>query len=101
LKEVDGAIRERDQARAAALTHRIVAEKPESIKDLIALFRSYATSEDGNLHAEKFFITATDEFAAARSAHRSGQLVGLARVTASEYGRPAPGYKEACELMKG
>jgi hypothetical protein len=100
LKEVDGAIRENNQALAAALTHRIVGEKPESIKDLIALFRAYATSEDGALHAEKFFITATDEFAAARPAHRSGQLVGLARVTASEFGRPAPGYKEACELMK-
>jgi hypothetical protein len=101
LKELDGAIREKNQARSAALTHRIVGEKPESIKDTIALFRAFATSEDGALHAEKFFITATDEFAAARPAHRSGQLVGLARVTASEYGNPAPGYKEACELMKG
>jgi hypothetical protein len=53
------------------------------------------------LHAEKFFITATDEFAAARPAHRSGHLVALARVTASEYGIPAPGFKEACDLMKG
>ncbi len=38
LKEVDGAIREKNQARAAALTHRIIAEKPEIIKELIALF---------------------------------------------------------------
>ena len=101
LKELDGAIREKDQSRSAALTHRIVAETPERTKDLIALFRGYATSEDGALHAEKFFFTATDEFAAARPVHRSGQLVGLARVTASEYGYPAPGYKEACALMKG
>jgi hypothetical protein len=101
LKELDGAIREKNQARSAALTHRIVNEKPDSTKDLISLFRAFAISEDGALHAEKFFITATDEFNAARPAHRSGQLVGLARVTASEYGNPAPGYKEACELTKG
>jgi hypothetical protein len=100
LKEVDGAIREKNQARAAALTHRIVAEKSESVKELIALFRAYATSEDGALHAEKYFITATDEFTAARPAHRSGQLVGLARVTASQYGLTAPGYKEAVEVLK-
>jgi hypothetical protein len=101
LKEVDGAIREKNQIRAAALTHRIVSEKPESTKDLIAIFRGFATSEDGALHAEKFFITATQEFAAARDIHKAGQLVALARVTASEYGHPAPGFKEACELMKG
>jgi hypothetical protein len=101
LKELDGAIREKNQARAAALTHRAVEEKPDNIKDLIAVFRGFATSEDGALHAEKFFITATEEFAAARPAHRSGQLVALSRVTASEYGIPAPGFKEACDLMKG
>ncbi|HEV3439210.1 MAG TPA: hypothetical protein VG122_17720 [Gemmata sp.] len=101
LKELDGAIREKNQSRAAALTNRIVVEKPDSIKELIALFRGFATSEDGALHAEKFFITATQEFEAARPIHRAGQLVGLSRVTASEYGLPAPGFKEACDLMKG
>lgn len=101
LKEIDGAIREKNQARAAALAHRVVTEKEDSIKDLIALFRGFATSEDGALHAEKFFITATDEFSKARPAHRAGQMVALARVTASEYGIPAPGFKEACDLMKG
>jgi hypothetical protein len=101
LKELDGAIREKNQARAAALTHRAVTETPDRLKELIGVFRGYATSEDGALHAEKFFITATDEFAMARPAHRVGQLVGLARVTASEYGLPAPGYKEACEILKG
>ena len=91
LKELDGAIREKNQSRAAALTYRIVVEKPESTKELIALFRGFATSEDGALHAEKFFITATQEFEAARPVHRAGQLVALSRVTASEYGLPAPG----------
>ena len=35
-----------------------------------------------------------------RAAFRWRQLAALARVTASEYGRTAPGYKQACELLK-
>jgi hypothetical protein len=31
---------------------------------------------------------------------RRRQLIALARVTASEYGQPAPGYGEACKLLK-
>jgi len=38
--------------------------------------------------------------AATRSAFRWGQLVALARVTASEYGRPAAGVAEAKGLLK-
>ena len=62
---------------------------------------NYAVSEDGALHAEKYYRTVTEEFASTRPAFRWRQLVALARVTASEYGRPAPGVKEACELVKG
>ena len=60
----------------------------------------YATSEDGALHAEKYYRTATEEFANTRDSMRWRQLVGLARVSASEFGTPAPGYREACELLK-
>ena len=42
----------------------------------------------------------TEEFAATRPAFRWRQLAALARVTASEYGFPAPGYAEACRLLK-
>jgi hypothetical protein len=101
LKELDGAIREKDQIRAAALTARIGAEKSDAAKDVMAIFRGYATSEDGALHAEKYYVTATEEFAAARAAYRWRQLIALARVTASEYGQTAAGFKEACELLKG
>ena len=59
----------------------------------------YAVSEDGSLHAEKFYRTTSEEFAATRPAFRWRQLVALARVTASEYGRPAPGVAEARELL--
>ena len=42
----------------------------------------------------------TEEFAKSRAAFRWRQLVALARVTASEYGFPAPGYADACRLLK-
>ena len=42
----------------------------------------------------------TEEFAAMRPAFRWRQLVALARVTASEYGFPAAGYRDACQLLK-
>jgi len=100
LKETEGAIKEKDQARAAALVHRIgelgMPERPG-----FDLLLRYALSQDGALHAEKYYRTVSEEFAAARPAFKWRQLVGLARVTAIEYGYAAPGYKEACELLKG
>jgi len=64
------------------------------------LLLRYAISEDGALHAEKYYRTATEEFATMRAAFRWRQLAALARVTASEYGHPAPGYEEARRLLK-
>ena len=58
------------------------------------------TREDGSLHAEKYYRTVTEEFAATRPVFHWRQLVALARVTASEYGRPAPGMAEAREMLK-
>ena len=43
------------------------------------LLLRYATSEDGALHAEKYYRTVTEEFAAMRPAFQWGQLVALAR----------------------
>ena len=60
----------------------------------------YAVSEDGALHAEKYYRTVSEEFVATRLAFRWRQLTALARVTASEYGRPAAGYVEARALLK-
>ena len=100
LKELDAAIRDKDQARATALTARIGTERSDQANSVFALLRGYAISEDGALHAEKYFATTTDEFARARSAFKWRQLVALARVTASQYGYAAPGHKEACERLK-
>ena len=49
------------------------------------LLLKYAVSEDGALHAEKYYRTAREEFAATRPAFRWRQLVALARVTASDH----------------
>ncbi|HKI32820.1 MAG TPA: hypothetical protein VKA46_13295 [Gemmataceae bacterium] len=99
LKEAEAAIKAREQARAAALIHRYGELKlPE--RPVFDLLLRYAVSEDGALHAEKYYRTVTEEFAKTREAFRWRQLVALARVTASECGYPAPGYAEACRLLK-
>jgi hypothetical protein len=98
LRELDGAVRERDQARASALVQRYggLGHPPRPVFDVLL---KYAVSEDGALHAEKYYRTVTEEFAATRPAFRWRHLVALARVTASEYGFSAPGYAEACRLL--
>lgn len=107
LTELDGAIRENDQLRAMALAQRYGAVAGQARPILDMLLR-YAVSEDGRLHAEKYYRTVTEEFATTRPAFRWRQVVALARVTASMYGYSqqdkkegrAPGYEEACRLLK-
>ncbi len=98
LGRAEEAIRGKDQARACAVVHRYgelnLPERP-----VFDLLLNYAVSEDGALHAEKYYRTVSEEFATTRPAFRWRQLVGLARVTASEYGYPAPGVQEARELL--
>jgi hypothetical protein len=99
LRQADAAIRAQDQALACALVHRYGALGHPSGPVFDLLLR-YATSEDGSLHAEKYYRTVREEFGRTRPAFRWRQLVALARVTASEFGRPAPGYEDACRLLK-
>jgi hypothetical protein len=100
LRDLDEAVRGNMQAHAAAIVQHYgdLSHDPRKAFDLLL---KYAVSEDGSLHAEKFYRTTCEEFAATRPAFRWRQLVALARVTASEYGRPAPGVAEAKELLKG
>jgi hypothetical protein len=99
LHDAEAAIKAKDQAGAAALVHRYGELKlPE--RPVFDLMLKYAVSEDGALHAEKFYRTVCEEFATTRPAFRWRQLVALARVTASEYGHPSPGYTEATRLLK-
>jgi hypothetical protein len=99
LGETESAIQANKQEIASALVHRYgtLGHDPAPV---FALMLKYAVSEDGALHAEKYYNTVREEFAATRPAFRWRQLVALARVTASECGRPAPGVAQAQELLK-
>ncbi len=99
LQEADAAIRANDQARAAALVH-LCGELRHSPRPVLDLLLKYAISEDGALHAEKYYRTASEEFANTRQPFRWRQLTALARVTASEFGNKAAGCDEARELLK-
>ena len=98
LRDMDEAIRTNMQARVTALVQRY-GELGHPARPVFDLLLKYAVSEDGALHAEKFYRTVTEEFAATRAAFRWRHLVALGRVTASEYGRPAPGLAEARALL--
>ncbi len=98
LAELDAMIRQNMQCHARAVVHRYGALglPAEAVFDLLL---SYAVSEDGALHAEKYYQTCRNEFNRTRPAFRWRHLTALARVTASEFGRPAPGQAEAPELL--
>jgi hypothetical protein len=99
LSEAEAAIKARDQARTCAIVQRY-GELGHAAQPVFQLLLRFATSEDGALHAEKYYRTVVEEFGTTRQAFRWRHLVGLARVSASEYGFPAPGYAEACALLK-
>jgi hypothetical protein len=98
LAEAEAAIKASDQARACALIHRH-GELGKPARPAFDLLLRYAISEDGALHAEKYYRTVSEEFAATRPAFRWRHLAALARVTASEYGHPAPGVAHARQLL--
>ncbi len=98
LGALDEAVKGKDQKRAAAVTAKYGKEGHDA-KALVALLLKYAISEDGALHAEKYYHTATEEYGRGRDAFRWMHLVALARVTASAAGRPAPGVDEARKLL--
>ena len=106
LDETADAIRNNEQARAAAAV-AILGERNCPASRIFDMMRRFGTSEDGRLHAEKYYRTVTEEFATTRPSFRWRQLIALARVTASSYGydrfdnhgHRAPGYLEACRLL--
>jgi hypothetical protein len=98
LAAAEEAIQANDQARTCAIVHRY-GELKLPDRPVFDLLVKYAVSEDGALHAEKFYRTVVEEYAATRPAFRWRQLVALARVTASEHGFTAPGYQLACDLL--
>ena len=107
LAEAEDAVRHNDQARAAAAI-ALYGEGGGSPEPVYQRMLKYTISEDGRLHGEKYFQTVQEEYRTTRPAFRWRQIVGLARVTASAYGYDrqdkhgsrAPGYEEACRLLK-
>ena len=76
LPEAEAAIKANDQARACALVHRY-GELGRPARPVFDLLLRYAISEDGALHAEKYYRTVTEEFATTRPAFRWRQLAAL------------------------
>ena len=99
VRQLGPAIEARDQARACALVERC-GQLDADARPVFDVLLGYGTSEDGALHAEKYFSTVHQEFAEGRPAFRWRHLIGLARVTASEHGFPAPGVAEARALLQ-
>lgn len=98
IARLDEAVRNNLQAHACAAAFQcgqIGVPADRVFKTLLG----YAVSEDGALHAEKYFQTVRDDFQATRSSLQWRHLVSLARVTASEYGRAAAGQAEARALL--
>lgn len=98
LGQLDAAIRDNDQQRACAIVHRYGSggQAPQPLFDLLL---GHAVSQDGALHVEKFYRTASEEFARTRPAYRWRHAVALARVVASGSGQAAPGYDQAVSLL--
>ena len=98
VRQLEDAVKAGNQAVAAAVT-QVYGAAGHSARPLLDVLLKYGVSEDGALHAEKYYRTATEEFAAARAEFKWRHLTALARVTASEHGRPAPGFAEAKKLL--
>lgn len=98
LDELATSVRDANQLRACAIVYEL-NRKEASSDSVFAALLPFAVSEDGALHAEKFYRTVKEEFAMTRPTLRWNHLIALARVTASEFGIPAPGRDEAHRLL--
>jgi hypothetical protein len=98
IAALDEALRGKDQKRAAAVASRY-GELGHDPKAIFTKLRQYSVSEDGALHAEKYFNTVSEEYGRSREPFRWRHVIALARVTASAGGQPAPGVAEARMLL--
>lgn len=98
LNALRRAIEARDQ-RAACAAAQLYGERELPAGPIFDLLLRYACSEDGALHAEKYYHTVREEYRTTRPALRWRRVVALARVTASQYGEEAPGYEATKRLL--
>jgi hypothetical protein len=99
LSQLDEAIRGGDQLRASALAYRYLRSAGGAPESIFSTLLQYAVSQEGALHAEKFYRTVIEEYQNTRPEFRWRHVVGLARVSASEFGFPAAGMAEARQLL--
>lgn len=92
LGALSEALRGGDQKRSCAIAERFgqLGGDPEA---LLSVLIEPAILHDGALHHEKYFLTATEEFARSRPELRWEHLVALTRVMASGYGFEAQGLE--------
>jgi hypothetical protein len=98
IAALDEALRGKDQKRAAAVASRY-GELGHDARAIFAKLRQYSISEDGALHAEKYYQTVSEEYGRSRAKFRWLHVIALARVTASAGGQPAPGVAQARQLL--
>lgn len=98
LVKLDEAVQNNLQAHATAVVQKLSETSLPPERIFSSLLR-YAVSEDGALHAEKYFYTVWDDFQTTRPSARWQHLIALSRVTASEFGKPAAGQEEARQLL--
>lgn len=98
LQELRSAVEGQDQSRACAVVARY-GQMHDSEREVFQLLREYAVSQDGALHAEKYYHTTLSDFRFTNAGQRWQHAIALARVTASEYGKPAPGMEQAQDLL--
>ena len=87
-------LRAGDQARSSALAERY-GQLELDAEALVSILIEPAIENDGALHHEKYFHTATVEFARSRPESRWDHLVALTRVMASGKGFAAEGLDAA------
>ena len=92
------ALRGGEQKISCALAERYLAldRDPEALTDLLI---EPAILHDGALHHEKYFHTATQEYARTRPELRAAHLVSLTRVMASGYGFEARGVGPSRKVL--
>lgn len=98
LAATEARLREGDQAGTCAFVERY-GQLDHAPRPMFDLLLKFGVSADGALHAEKYYNTVEEEFAAGRGRFRWRHVVGLGRVTASEQTIPAPGLAQARELL--
>ena len=96
LAELKAAVESR---RPSAVTARI-GEQGYSERKVPDVLLPYAVSQDGALHAEEYYRTTSEDFKLTRKSLRWRHLIGLARVTASEYGERRRGTRRRASCCR-